>query len=331
MVDIVWDYDYMKYTIGSISEKRTIIVTHKQSGDQKEFKTRTEFYGHYKKKEGGWLAEQNVKRLTPLMPEDFDIVDVQTPESVKFATRAVDQHIEGVCDRIGSSDYYGYIGKGDSWRVEASTIMKYKGQRADSLRPIHLEAIEHHLQKKHGAEIVRGLEADDQCVIDCTANKKLILVGVDKDYDSCELRLFNPDKMDRWERRGGFGKLYIGSDKKVRGEGRMFLYHQILSGDSSDGYAANCASAVKWGDKSSYALLSKCSNDKQAWQAMIEGYKILYPTPTQVTGWRGNRLDINWLYVMQENATMAHMLRKPIGDNLIVIDVLKKLGIAHDK
>ena|ERR1700741_1099742 len=141
MADIVWDYDYIKYTIGSIAEKRTILVTHKESGNQKEFKTRTEFYGHYKAKAGGWLAEQNAKRLTPWLVDDFTIEDVQTPEPVKFATRAVDQHIENVCDRVGSNDYYGYIGKGDSWRVEKSTILKYKGSRAAMLRPIHLEAI----------------------------------------------------------------------------------------------------------------------------------------------------------------------------------------------
>jgi len=330
MADIVWDFDYIKYTIGSISEKRTIMVTHKQSGNQKEFKTRTEFYGHYAKKAGGWLAEQNEKRLTPLLPDEFDIVDVQTPEPEKFALRAVNQHIEGVCERIGTNDYYGYIGKGDSWRVEASTLLKYKGNRVDNLRPIHLDAIEQHLQKKHGASIVRELEADDQCVIDCTANKRLILVGVDKDYDGCELRLFNPDKMDRWEQRGGFGRLYIGSDKKVRGDGRMFLYHQVLSGDSSDGYFANSASAVKWGDKSSYALLSKCSNDKQALEALVEGYRMLYPTKTEITGWRGDKFDIDWLYVMQENFDMAHMLRKPEGDRLDVKKLLDKLGVNYD-
>ncbi len=330
MTDIVWDFDYMKYTIGSISEKRTIMVTHKQSGNQKEFKTRTEFYGHYKKKAGGWLAEQNANRLTPLVPEDFDIVDVQTPETERFALRAVNQHISGITDKIGSTDYYGYIGKGDSWRVEASTILKYKGSRIDGLRPIHLDAIEHHLEKKHGAIVVRDLEADDHCVIDCTANPELILVGVDKDYDGCQLRLLNPDKMDRWEQRGGIGRLYIGSDKKVRGEGRMFLYHQVLSGDSSDEYFANSASDIKWGDKSSYALLSKCSTDKQAFEALVQGYKMLYPEPKEINGWRGDKINIDWLYVMQENFDMAHMLRKLEGDRLDIRKLLSTLKVHYE-
>jgi hypothetical protein len=329
MADIVWDYDYIKYTIGSIAEKRSIVATHRQSGDQVECKTRTEFYGHHLKKSGGWLAEHNLKRLTPIMPDEFDIVDVQTPEPVKFALRAVDAHIDGVTERIGSRDYYGYIGKGDSWRVEASTILKYKGQREGSLRPIHLEAIEEHLIKKHDAQIVRGKEADDQVVIDCTANKKLILIGVDKDYSGCELILFNPDKMVKPEKISGFGKLYIGSDKKVRGEGRIFLYHQVLAGDSSDNYCANSATDMKWGEKASYSLLSKCSNDKQAFEALIEGYKTLYPEPKEIVGWRGDTIKVDAMYVMQENFTMAHMLRKD-GDFFNVKAVLTKLGIPHD-
>lgn len=328
MADIVWDYDYIKYSIGSIAEERSIKAIHKQSGDEYTFDTRTDFYGHWKNKNSGWLAEDNAKRLTPRAADEFDIVDVQTPKPLKLATRAVDQHIEGICERIGTNDYYGYIGKGDSWRVEASTIMKYKGQRENNLRPIHLEAIEQHLIKKHGAEIIREVEADDQVIIDSYKNKKLIVIGVDKDYYGCEINLFNPDKMVKPQTIKGFGELRIGSDKTVRGHGRIWLYHQVMAGDSSDNYKANSASAIKWGDKSSYALLHKCSNDKQAFEALVEGYKLLYPTPTEITGWRGNKFDINWLYVMQENFTMAHMLRHE-NDKFVVKSVLDKLKVEY--
>lgn len=328
MADIVWDLDYIKYAIGSIAEKRSIVVTHKQTGNQKEFDTRTEFYGHWKNKSGGWLAEQNLNRLTPWTPEDFDIEDKQVAGPEKLALRAVNTHIDGICERIGSTDYYGYIGKGDSWRVEASTIMKYKGQRQDALRPIHLEAIEHHLIKKHNAEIIREIEADDKVVMDCFKDKKLILVGVDKDYLGTEVNLFNPDKMIKPQKIRGFGKLSLGSDKKVHGHGRLWLYHQVMSGDQADNYCANSASNVRWGEKMSYALLHKCTTDKEAFEALMEGYKLLYPTRTEITGWRGDKFDIDWLYVMQENFTMAHMLRFD-GDKFVVKDVLDKLKVNY--
>ena len=261
------------------------------------------------------------------MPEDFIIEDKQVAGPVEHALNSVKVHIEGVLSKLDAKNYYGYIGKGDSWRVGASTILKYKGDREGAVRPIHLEAIEEYLKKRHAAEEVRELEADDQVVMDCTADPSLILVGVDKDYQGCTVNLFNPDKMGEPEKISGFGKLYIGSDKKVRGEGRIFLYHQILSGDSSDCYFANSASDVKWGDKSSYAVLSKCSDDKQALQGMVDAYKKLYPEPKVITGWRGNSFTINWKYVLQENFTMAHMLRHK-HDHIKVDDLLTKLNIT---
>lgn len=328
MTTAVWDFDYIKYAIGSIAEKRTVLVTHKQSGNVKEFKTRTEFYGHYKTKSGGWLAEQNKGRLTPFVADDFIIEDVQTPEPVHIAINAVDRHIKSVLNKINVDSYYGYIGKGDSWRLEKSTILKYKGGREDTLKPIHLPAIEEHLAKNHAAELITHLEADDKVIMDCTENPEFILVGVDKDYHGSQCILFNPDKMIEPKKISGFGKLSIGADKKVRGEGRIFLYHQVLSGDSSDNYYANSASDVKWADKGSYSVLVECNNDRQALQAMVGTYKKLYPASKTITGWRGDSIDIDWKYVMQENFTMAHMLRHE-NDFFDLDKTLNKLNISY--
>ena len=322
-------FDFIKYTLGSVGEKRSIVVTHKQSGNQKEFKTRTEFYGHWAKKSGGWLGEQNKGRDTPWTVDDFTIEDKQVAEPLEICLSSVKKYIEAVNEKLGATSYYGYIGKGDSWRVEASTILKYKGQREGTLKPIHLEAIEDYLKKNHAAIFIRGKEADDQVVIDATEDPELIVIGVDKDYRGCQIKLFNPDKMGEPEVIKGFGKLYIGSDKMVRGEGRIFLYHQVLSQDSSDNYAANSASDIKWADKSSFAVLSKCSTDKQALEGMVEAYKKLYPEPKVITGWRGDKFEIDWKYVMQENFTMAHMLRHD-DDRFVLTDVLDKLEIDYE-
>ena len=56
------DSDFVCFEAASLAEKRSVVVTHKQSGRQKEFDTRTEFWGHWKTKSGGWLAEQNKQR-----------------------------------------------------------------------------------------------------------------------------------------------------------------------------------------------------------------------------------------------------------------------------
>lgn len=225
----VWDYDYIKYTVGAACEKRSISVTHNTTGNTKSFKTRTDFWGHHLKKEGGWLGEQNVGKEAPWTESDFTIIDVQEPEPISFALSTVKNYISKINDKIGANSYYGYIGKGDSWRVERSTILKYKGNRADTLKPLLLDEIEEYILNHHAGEVVRGLEADDQCVMDCTANQDLCLIGVDKDYQGTILKLFNPDKMEQPIKIKGLGSLYLDAKGKVRGEGRKFFYFQVLA------------------------------------------------------------------------------------------------------
>jgi hypothetical protein len=55
-------------------------------------------------------------------------------------------------------------------------------------------------------------------------------------------------------------------------------------------------------------------------------YQKWYPLPTIIDGWRGDKFEIDWLYVLQEITDMAHMIRFD-GDRLVVKDVLDKMGI----
>ena len=322
----VWDFDFIKYTVGAACEKRSILVVHNTSGNEKKFKTRTEFHGHYLKKESGWLGEQNKSRETAWSADDFTITDVQEPEPISFALQTVKNYINKINACIGADSYYGYIGKGDSWRVERSTILKYKGTRSGVMKPLLLDDIENYILKHHAGEVVRGLEADDQCVMDCTADQELCLIGVDKDYMGTTLKLFNPDKMEEPLRISGLGSLFIDDKGKVRGSGRKFFYFQVMSSDTSDNYAANSATDKKWGDKGAYSLLVNCKSDKECWQALVKGYKVLYESPCTVKGWRGEEIFIDWLYMLDENVQMAHMLREE-GDFLDVKKLLNKLGV----
>jgi len=326
-MEVVWDYDYLKFKFAAMGEVRSIIARH-PSGIEQEFKTRTELWGNHHKKAGGWLAEYNKDQPNPLSPSDFIIEDVQRMLSPRLCFRGLNYNIQNVLSKLGKSKYYGYIGKGESWRVQASTILRYKGDRKDLIRPLHLENVENYLIKKHGAILVRDWEADDHTVADCYANPKLILVGVDHDYCGCKVNLFNPDKMEKPSKIDSLGTLYIDAKGKVRGEGRMYLYHQVLSGDSSDHYKANAASDMKWSDKSAHDVLVVCKTDKECLQAMIESFKKLYPEPKSITGWRGDTFEIDWFYVMQECFTMAHMLRFE-GDKFCLKTVLDKLKINY--
>lgn len=333
---LLFDYDPILYAAGSIGEKRTIKAVHRESGDEYEFDTRTQFWGHWKAKKGGWLAEYNSTNKERL-PEEFDITDVQTPEPLENCLHVVKTMIRATCEAVGVSSYYGYSGKGKVFREDISTILKYKGNRDNALRPIHLDALKEYLVKHHACEIVEGIEADDQCSIDSfdawkkwsktkSDDDKLVLAFVDKDYLQCAGHLYNTNTNASICSYEGFGWLGLNDKDEVKGRGRMWLYQQVLSADASDNYAANSATSMKWGEKAAYKLLKDCKSDKEAFEAMVEGYKKLYPSQKTITGWRGDEIEIDWLYVLQENFNLAKMLRsrdEKITDIKSVLDKLK--------
>jgi hypothetical protein len=313
MKKLLIDMDYIKYQIGAAGEKRTVDVIHKATGRIKNFDTRTAFYGHWKTKSGGFLAETNLSRMQdgkkPFAVEEFVFVDKQQAEPVEFILSSVKNHINNMAEKLGVDEYYGYIGKGDSWRVEASTIVKYKGSRSSLLKPVHLEEVEKYLITNHQGIIKRGLEADDHCVIDCTNDPELILAGVDKDYFGNNLKFYIHGEMQEPQKIEGFGSLYVNDKGAVKGHGYIWWLHQICSGDDSDEYWANSACPEKrWGDKSSYKALKDCKNEREAWEAAIKVYKNLYPAPKVITGWRGNQIEVDAKYVLNENCVMSKMM-----------------------
>jgi hypothetical protein len=343
MPTVLFDYDPILYTAGSVGEKRHIKVVHRQSGDEWEFKTRTEFYGHHKQKKGGWLAQWNADKADDLKrsPEDFDITDVQVPEPFSNAAHTVKRIIASVCESVGGSPhYYGYSGKGTVFREDVSTVIKYKGNRENSLRPVLLDELKDYLVMRHRCEIITGIEADDACSIDSytawpkykkSGNDadKLILACVDKDYLQCDAHIINISNLSAGvDSFSGLGSLWRNEKGDVKGRGRMWLYYQTLYGDHSDNYFAASASGVKWGEVAAFSRLKDAQSDKEAWEALVAGYKFLYPSPKTIIGWRGDPIEVDWLSMLQENFTLARMLRWK-NDNVSVVDVLRRLNVSY--
>jgi len=113
-------------------------------------------------------------------------------------------------------------------------------------------------------------------VMECYKQKNNFAIAVDKDYWGCGLKLFDLNQTDRGiVNCHKFGKLYLDEEGKVRGEGRMFFYFQVCSKDSSDNYAANCFSDIRWGEKSAYKALAGAANDEQAIKIAVDIFKTL--------------------------------------------------------
>lgn len=323
-----FDLDCVKYASASAGEKRSVCVTHKTTGRTLVVPTRTEWYGHWKTKTGGQLAEINKTRDSPFAWDEFEYEDIQEPEPIENILHTSKLMVEkGVAASKADVVEY-YLGVGDSFRVELSTLLKYKGQRLNMLRPVLLDEVTDYLSKKFKAQIISDYEVDDQVVMNSYRNKGHFVIGIDKDFLGSGSAFFNLNTPEKGiQRTDCFGSLHIDSKGYVKGIGRMFKLFQVCSSDTSDNYAANCVSDLKWGDKSAYKALKGCRDDKELFQAAVDIFKKLYPEPKVVTGWRGNEINIDWLYVMQECFHMAHMHRRP-SDFVELKGVLTKLEVT---
>lgn len=330
---LVCDLDYVRYAAGFASEKRKIKVVHRQSGDEHVFANRTEFYGRGKGKDKGWLGEVNASRTSPFLFSEFDIYDIQIPEPVEFVLYTARRMFESVLEKFDTKNYIAFYGVGESFRVEDSKIIKYKGNRENTLKPIQIEEITEFLVKKFGMIPCQGLEADDWCNIE-GQKKDRIVCSIDKDTGGCPVLWYNPNKPENGIINGRqFGKIWIEEktkgNKEVRGYGRKFFYYQVAYGDSVDNYFANSASEIPWGCVSAFNALEEARNDREALQALVDIYKHLYPSPVEIIDWRGSPLVVTWLSAMQENWTMAHMWRNSENDYVDVKSVLDKLNVEY--
>ena len=330
----VFDYDAFVYAIGHAVEKKSIVVTHKQSGWEKEFDNRTQFWGHFKKKEGGYLGEVNKKKIAkgqePASWEDFTIVDRQTPKgTLEQALGTVKASINHIVRELQVDEYMGFIGKGASFREDRSTIIKYKGNREDALRPLLKEDIQHYINKHHNGEIVTGLEADDWCVIEGVKEGRIV-VASDKDSLGCPVYTYNPDKPHMGIVDGNcYGSLEVTSKNEVRGFGRKWFYFQVAYGDNVDNYRSNSASDLEIGEKGILDMVAHATNDVESLEALVKVYKHIYPEPKEIIGWRGDKIVVDWRYVLSENWDLARMLRHE-QDHISAEFVLRKFDLWED-
>ena len=335
---IVIDADYLAYLAASVCESRSVICKHAK-GSTKEFKNRTEF-----KK---WIADLNLKReeenKSKFELEEFTFEDIQTTDDPKFGFKVIDSKIKSILASCGYNEFtdsfHLYLGAGETFRHKLSTLLEYKGNRANLIKPVYLPQMRAYLQSKHDAEVITDREADDEVNIIGVSDYiewkrtgdddyKTIVVSIDKDARAGPMWLFNPDKDNAPRLIEGFGKLWLDAKGKVTGEGRLWGGFQILYGDDVDNYRSTCCTNVKFGPKGAYALLKDCKDDTEMWQAIVLQYKTWYPKPLTVTGWRGNKLKVDWLYILQEVTAMATMLTS-VDMQVDIKKILDNQGVKY--
>lgn len=360
MTKLVFDIDFIIFDAVSVAEERFIVAHHIPTDRKMEFANKTALWGDWRKKIGGWIGDENKKLCNNYWKaEDFVVVEGQRPRPFKIkgvcefsgepdaskdyfitpwegAKKILDDKVKAICKTLGTNEYIGFTGTGDVFRHDVCTLWKYK-DRDELMKPLLLKRMKDYVCERHSTTLVTHEEADDHVAIavlegynNWVKNGKKdedIVIGVAEDKDSKQTSgwWYNPNKDTKPRLVEGFGSLWLDSKDEVDGSGRMWLYYQVGSSDSSDNYAANCFSDLRWGSKNAYKVLVDCKNDKQAFEALVGIFKKLYPEKKTVEGCKGP-VEIDWLYVMQECFTMAMMLRK-IGDSINVKETLIKLGV----
>lgn len=301
---LIVDGDLVAYKHAAAAETRSIIAKHLKSGNEKEFKTRTEL-----KK---FLEGKNIE----FKPEAYEITDHQHPMDISIAIGTVNKSISSLLENTWCDDVEIYIGGGETFRHKLPLPSPYKSNRDDNIKPVHLTAVRNHLRRKYKTKVVdNGMEVDDVVTIrayECLqSGQEAVLASVDKDSYQCQgISLYNwTDEEPKIHLIPTIGHLRK-VKTTVKGDGLMFLAYQTLTKDDADTYCGYELSNVKWGPMKSLKFFEDCKTEKEILEKLIAGFKMLYPESFNYTDCHGVlHEEVDWFDMLNLYWQLAYMKR----------------------
>lgn len=328
------DGDIIAFKAASAIEDRYIVVTHIASGRQKVFPTRTEFYGHHSKKAGGWLAELNAERkeqgLAPFLLEEFEIEDDRDVEPVEHAYQICKQMIQGIIQACGVDSYIVVVEGEGNFRTDVATILEYKGNRRDQIKPLYIDEVKSYLINKQPSIVAEKIETDDILAI-VSAKGEAIQVTNDKDSRMVVGWSYDIDKSEKpFEIKDGVGRIWTDNNGKIRAMGFKSLCYQLLCGDDIDNIKPRTLTNKRFGEKKAAPLLDPLTTKKDCLEAVLAGYKDWYPSPVTYKHWStGEELTKNYFQIASEMFTLLYMLRD-YDDQTTLQSLCDELGVMYD-
>lgn len=316
MTHLVIDGDILAFKATAVNEDRSVKATHSETGEERIYKTRTE------------LKEERGKDEYTL----WTFEDIQVPKNFKFSCSTAEDLLNKWMSFANASSYEIVISGKDNFRDNIPLPRKYKSNRTNTLRPLHLRKMKDWLVKEKGAYAVDGVEGDDvlawRAYEGYKTGSKIVQVSDDKDAFGCEGWVMHMDCTSPPELIKGFGKLYLTSNNKLKGCGKIWMLAQSVLGDAVDGYKPCELAGVKWADMSCWNLLRDCRTYKEAVEAIYGQYKTWYPSPITYTAWDGKEYTKDALQIWQMYFDCARMRRAP-DDIVMLEDVFEALGIDN--
>lgn len=314
---LILDGDSIAYRCSAAGEQRFIKVIHSPTGKEKVFKHRTEF-------------KQSMQEKGKEITEDYVIEDCQEPEPIAYVLNTIKNHIERIADEVKPDKIEIFAGEQFNFRLDLPLPKKYKGQRQNTIRPVHLKEAKSYLQHKFGAKEAIGKEVDDVQTIAAynalKAGHEPVMYFYEKDQfqmDGITL-LFDNDEFD-YVTVPSLGELRL-EKNTVKGLGLKFLAYQWICSDPVDNYCAYDLSSVKFGPKSAYNVLNDCNSEKEVLEAVVMQFKKFYPDPFMYKDWRGLDCNGDWDTMMKLYYKACRMMRSE-EDNLDPYELFVKHGV----
>ena len=319
---LIFDCDVLAYRASAVIETRTIKVTHIKSGRVKTFGNRTEF------KE--YLSNNSIEYVK----EDYEIEDIQEAGDPSVAYSIIKNQMKSIQEKTWADDSVFMISGENNFRETLPLPTRYKSNRDDTIRPIHLKKVRQYLKNAFGAEEINGCETDDAVV--WTGYRLLkqghtpIIITNDKDAGAySDLCLYDYTKDDpQIITVPDFGYLTI-EKKKVKGLGFIWYCFQLLNGDAVDCFKPSELSGKEYGQMSAYNALVNCKTHKEAIEAVIKQYKEWYPVDFTYEAWDGSTVHSNWQHMLNLYHGCCRMKSTP-DDPLIAYDFFKQYDVNLD-
>jgi len=269
------DVDGMTYLAGFAVEKSHYWVVYENAEGEmgEEYFTSGDDLKAFKKQEGIVVVDQErVAQVGPL-------------EHALYIVRDKMQRMQ----QLGDLEVY-IKGDGETFRSRYATLDEYKGNRKDSWKPKHFDAICDYLIGKWGATKVNGREVDDEVSIRAHQLGKYYWVcSPDKDLDQI------PGW--HWNYRDNV-EYYIDEETA-----RLWFWRQVVSGDFADNvkgcWKIGEGKADKWIDEHGHL------SDEEIWAGIV----TLYEESQGKNGCPYAGLDPE--VVALENAQLVWMQQKP--------------------
>lgn len=279
------DGDIVVYRAGFASESSIHKVLDQDGDVLGEFSVKSEANDYVEMLS---LQEDVTPRIeTEIVPVSHDDVEM-----------IVDTMIKNIVINSKSTDYMMYLTGSTNFRNSVATMKPYKGNRADSVRPVHYAHIREYIADKHPMIISENCEADDLCAMRLYSEFKKAKAS--KRKSDCEGILCSIDKDLRNIPGHHYNIMTKVSDWVTPKEANRHFAMQLLTGDATDnipGISYLSDLKKKVGPKTAEKMIGEATSIEDLYTAVVAVYQKF--------------VSEEWENKLQEVGSLLWMQRQP--------------------